>query len=258
MATIVAGKTTVPRLSDASIMLLTLIGLMAVLWLLPVPLQLIPDPIGRAAAQFGEGARTTVSLTIVAGGGGLIIGIAAALARLSYRRTVRACAAFYIWVVRGTPLIVQILFIYFTLPSLAPSLSLSGYWSAVLALAINVGAYNAEIVRSGIQAVPKGQTEAAKALGLRQLQVFRQVVLPQAIRICLPPLVNNVVALLKDSSLAYVIGVVELSLVGNRIQAESFQPIPVFITVASIYLLLTSFIATFSKMLERRISTVNK
>jgi polar amino acid transport system permease protein len=139
-----------------------------------------------------------------------------------------------------------------------PGVQLSDYWSAVVALSINVGAYNAEIIRAGIQAVPDGQAEAAKALGLRPLQVLRFVVLPQAFRICLPPLINNAVALLKDSSLAYVIGVVELSLVGNRIQAESFQPVPVFITVAGIYLLLTTFLAAFSRALERRMDQVRR
>lgn len=247
-----------PRLDDAWIMVTAVAGLMAVLWLLPLPLQFMPDPIGRAAVQFGEGARTTVLLTLVSGTIGLFIGIVGALARLSRRRWIRAAASFYIWVIRGTPLIVQILFVYFALPAILPGVQLSDYWSAVVALAINVGAYNAEIIRAGIQAVPDGQIEAAKALGLRHFQALHRVVLPQAFRISLPPLINNAVALLKDSSLAYVIGVVELSLVGNRIQAESFQPVPVFITVACIYLLLTTFVTAFSRALERRLSQAGR
>jgi polar amino acid transport system permease protein len=246
------------RLDESWVMAAAVAGLMAVLWLLPLPLQLLPDPIGRSAVQFGEGARTTVTLTLISGALGLFIGIGIALARLSRWQAVRLAAAFYIWVVRGTPLIVQILFVYFAVPAMLPGVQLSDYWSAVVALSINVGAYNAEIIRAGIQAVPDGQAEAAKALGLRPLQVLRFVVLPQAFRICLPPLINNAVALLKDSSLAYVIGVVELSLVGNRIQAESFQPVPVFITVAGIYLLLTTFLAAFSRALERRMDQVRR
>ena len=233
-------------------------ALTAGLWILPVPLQLVPDPIGRAAAQFGEGARTTVTLTLVSGAIGLAIGQVGALARISAHPAIRAAAAGYIWVIRGTPLIVQILFVYFALPAVLPGVQLSDYWSAVVALAVNVGAYNAEIMRAGIQAVPSGQIEAAKALGLRHLQTLHHVVVPQALRICLPPLVNNVVALLKDSSLAYVIGVVELSLVGNRIQAESFQPVPVFMTVAGIYLLLTTFVSAFSRALERHLGRVGQ
>lgn len=242
-----------PRLDHTWIMVAAIVGLLAVLWLLPLPLQYVPDPIGRAADQLGAGARTTVLLTLVSGTLGLAIGVVAAIARLSSRAWIRSVAAFYIWVTRGTPLIVQILFVYFALPSIVPGLRLPDFWSAVVALSFNVGAYNAEIVRAGIQAVPDGQVEAAKALGLRSSQILHRIVLPQACRICLPPLVNNAVALLKDSSLAYVIGVVELSLVGNRIQAESFQPVPVFITVAGIYLLLTTFLATFSRALERRL-----
>ena len=249
-----AGLAALPRPGDGWLMLLAVAGLMAALWFLPIPLQFVPDPIGRAAQQFGDGARTTVSLTLISGILGFVIGIIVALGRLSRLSMISAVASLYIWVVRGTPLVVQILFVYFALPSLLPGLQLSGYWSAVVALAINIGAYNAEVIRAGILAVPPGQIEAARAIGFGKFLVLRRIVLPQALRICLPPLVNNAVALLKDSSLAYVIGVVELSLVGSRIQAESFQPVPVFITVAAIYLLLTSFVTAFSRTLEKRLS----
>jgi polar amino acid transport system permease protein len=240
--------------SELRQMLGAVAGLLLVLWLLPVPLALLPPPIGPAARLFGDGARMTALLTLAAGLFGLAIGIVVGLARLAKSKPVRQAASFYVWVIRGTPLITQILFVYFALPALLPQLELSDFWSAVLALSINVGAYNGEIIRAGIQAVPAGQTEAARALGLRSIQLLRLVVLPQALRICLPPLVNNVVALLKDSSLAYVIGVVELSLVGNRIQAESFRPIPIFITVAGVYLAMTTFLTAFSHALEARLS----
>ena len=145
----------------------------------------------------------------------------------SSRRSRRSAGrpTLYVWAVRGTPLLVQVLFVYFALPRIVPGLQLSDFGSAAVALAVNVGAYNAEAIRAGIIAIPKGQTEAARSLGLSPLQTFRDVVFPQAFKIALPPLVNNVVALLKDSSLAYVIGVVELSNVGNRLQAATFEPV---------------------------------
>ncbi|WP_137388566.1 amino acid ABC transporter permease [Rhodoligotrophos defluvii] len=231
-----------------------LAGLLAVLWGLPFPLALMPEPIGPAAVQFGEGARMTVLLTLTSGGVGLLVGIAVALARLARQPWLQHAAGLYVWIMRGTPLLVQILFVYFTLPALLPGLELSGFWSAVLALSANVGAYNSEVIRAGILAIPRGQREAAQALGLGPIQVLLLVVLPQAVRLSLPPLVNNIVALLKDSSLAYVIGVVELSLVGNRVQAESFRPVPVFITVAGVYLALTTFLTAFSHALEQRLA----
>ena len=145
------------------------------------------------------------------------------------------------------------LFVFLALPAMAPQLQLSDFYSAVVALALNVGAYNAEAIRAGILAIHKGQTEAARSLGLSPLQTFRDVIFPQSFRIALPPLVNNIVSLLKDSSLAYVIGVVELSNIGNRIQAATFEPIPVFITTASIYLILTSVMTQISGAIERQL-----
>ena len=145
------------------------------------------------------------------------------------------------------------LFVFLALPSLVPGLQLSDFNSAVVALAFNAGAYNAEAIRAGILAINKGQTEAARSLGLTPFMTFRDVIFPQSFRIALPPLVNNFVSLLKDSSLAYVIGVVELSNIGNRIQSVTFQPIPVFITTASIYLILTSVMTQISGAIERQL-----
>jgi polar amino acid transport system permease protein len=213
----------------------------------------MPEPIGPAAQQFAEGTLVTVQLTLVAGLAGLFIGLLAAVAKLSPVAPLRWAGQFYIWVIRGTPLIVQVMFVFLALPALVPGLRLSDFNSAVVALAVNVGAYNAECIRAGIQAVPAGQTEAARSLGLSPLQTFRDVVLPQGFKIALPPLVNNVVALLKDSSLAYAIGVVELFNIGNRVQAATFQPVPVYITSASIYLILTTVLTQISGAIEARL-----
>jgi polar amino acid transport system permease protein len=237
---------------------LTLIGAMLclglVLWLMALPLAQMPAPIGPAAAQFADGARTTIALTLISGAIGLFLGVLAALGKRSHIPPLRWVADFYVWVIRGTPLLLQILFVYFALPEISPALRLDEFWTAVIALSLNVGAYNAEVIRAGIAAVPVGQVEAARSLGLSSFYTFLDVTLPQAVRISLPPLANNLVALLKDSSLAYAIGVVELSMVSARVQASSFQPIPVFITSAVVYLVLTTTFTQFAGALERKLA----
>ena len=189
---------------------------------------------------------------MIAGSFGVVLGVLAALGKLSRLSPLRWLAGGYIGVIRGTPLLVQVLFVYFALPDLLPWLKLDDFAAACEALAFNVGAYNAEAIRAGLQAVPGGQIEAAKALGLSRWHTFRLVSFPQAIRVSLPPLVNNMVALLKDSSLAYTVGVVELTNVGSRIQAATFKPTPTLVTTALIYLLLTALLTQFSGALERR------
>lgn len=215
-------------------------------------LALLPEPIGDHAAEFAEGARTTLYLTLISGAIGLVLGVVAALARTSGNALLRTISGAYIWIIRGTPLLVQILFMYFALPVLVPGLNLPDFAAAVIALALNVGAYNAEAVRAGLNAVPRGQTEAARALGLPRSRVFLDVVFPQALKISLPPLVSNFVALLKDSSLAYAIGVVELTNVGNRIQSATFQPVETLITVGVTYLVLTTLVTQVTAAVEYR------
>ncbi|ATB27068.1 amino acid ABC transporter permease [Melittangium boletus] len=238
--------------SSATIVLAVVV-LAAFLWLLAIPLALVPEPIGPAAQEFAEGARVTVQLTLVSGLVGVVLGVLAALAKLAPFPPLRWVAGLYIWVIRGTPLLVQVLFVFLALPMLIPGVQLSDFNSAAAALAVNVGAYNAEALRAGILAVPKGQSEAARSLGLSPAQTFLHIVFPQSFKIALPPLVNNLVALLKDSSLAYVIGVVELSNIGNRVQAATFQPVPVFIATACIYLFLTTVLTQISGAIEQRL-----
>jgi polar amino acid transport system permease protein len=227
-------------------------ALLVTMWLVARPLALLPEPIGSNARELAEGTRVTVLLTLVSGAAGVAIGVLAAVAKLAPFAPLRWAAELYVWAIRGTPLLVQVLFVFLALPEIVP-FKLTDFSSAAVALAVNVGAYNAEAIRAGILAVPKGQTEAARSLGLSPAQTFRDVVFPQALKISLPPLVNNVVALLKDSSLAYVIGVVELTNVGNRVHAETFQPVPIWITTAAIYLLLTTFLTQISGAVEARL-----
>ena len=230
-----------------------MIGLLLFLWGLAIPLSAAPAPIGAAAEQFAEGARITVWLTLIAGIAGVAIG------KLSNFLPLRWLCNFYVWLIRGTPLLLQIMFVWLVIPSIMPEgIELSDFACAAIALSLNVGAYNTECVRAGILAVPHGQVEAAKALGLTPLQTFIDVVLPQSFRVALPALANNLASLVKDSSLAYAISVVELTMAGYRVQAESYQPIPVFLTTAVIYLILTTAFTTLTAALEARLDVGQK
>ena len=237
--------------------------------LITVILRQMPDPIGPRADLFVEGARMTLQLTVVSGLIGLVVGMITGIQKTSALAWVRAPANFFVWLVRGTPLLVQILFAYNAIPPTfyAPVQNVLGslninlpdeFLPAVLALSLNVGAYNAEVIRAGILAIPRGQSEAARSLGLSGAQTMTTVVLPQALRIVVPPLVNNLVALLKDSSLASSISLLELTLAGSRVSSESFQPIPVLTTVAAVYLSLTTVMTLFTDQLEKRIKIASR
>lgn len=236
-----------------------LIGLLVFLWGLAIPLSAAPAPIGPAAQQFAEGARITVLLTVISGSVGVVLGVLAGLGKLSSVLPVKWLCDFYVWLIRGTPLLLQILFVWLVVPQLLPeSMQLSDFSCAAVALALNIGAYNTECVRAGILAVPQGQIEAARALGLSPFQTFMDITLPQSMRVALPALANNLASLVKDSSLAYAISVVELTMVGYRVQAESYQPIPVFLTVAAIYLILTTAFTTLTAALESQLDVGRK
>lgn len=237
----------------------TLIGLLAFLWGLAVPLSAAPDPIGPAAEQFAEGARITVWLTIIAGTAGILLGILGGMGKLSKFVPLKWLCDFYVWLIRGTPLLLQILFVWLVVPSVVPEgVELSDFACAAIALSLNIGAYNTECVRAGILAVPHGQIEAARALGLSPFETFMDIILPQSMRVALPALANNLASLVKDSSLAYAISVVELTMVGYRVQAESYQPIPVFVTIATIYLILTTAFTNLTAALEAKLEVGQK
>lgn len=240
-------------------MFAAMIGLLLFLWGMAVPLSWAPDPIGQAAQQFAEGTRMTVLLTLISGTAGVVLGVLAGLGKLSSVLPFRWLSEFYVWLIRGTPLLLQILFVWLAVPSLLPeSMQISDFACAAIALALNIGAYNAECVRAGILAVPHGQIEAARALGLSPFQTFIDITLPQSMRVALPALANNLASLVKDSSLAYAISVVELTMVGYRVQAESYQPIPVFVTIAVIYLILTTAFTSLTAALESQLDVGRK
>jgi len=237
------------------------LALLAALWVAASLIALAPAPIGPNAKFFAEGMVVTMQLTVVASIAGVVLGLLAALGKTSRMLPLRWVCSFYIWVIRGTPLLVQIFFVYFALPVLVEAIGwewltnasrMSEFTAAALALSLNVGAYNAEAFRAGLLSVPRGQFEAAQSLGLGRWHTLRDITFPQAFKVALPPLVNNVVALLKDSSLAYSIGVVELTNVGARVQSSTFQPVPILITTAILYLVMTTLLTQITNGIEHR------
>ena len=208
------------------------------------------DVLMAALPVLARGALMTILLTLLAFAGGLPIGVAVALGRLSPRAPLRALAGAYVEVFRGVPLLVQIFFAYFVLPFVG--IKLGELPTGVLALALNAGAYIAEIVRAGIESVDHGQTEAARSLGMTRRQAMRVVVLPQALRRIVPPLTNEVIALLKDSSLVSIMGMTELTRSGQELASRLANPLTIWPTVAVFYLLMTLPLTRLAARLERR------
>jgi polar amino acid transport system permease protein len=178
-----------------------------------------------------------------------ICGVVAALAQESRWRGVAAMARFYVWFVRGTPTLIQIFLIYFGLPQFG--IRMSPYVAGVLALGVNSGAFVAEIVRAGLVAIPKGQRECAQALGMGWWLSMRLVILPQVLRMIVPPVTNEAITLVKNTSLLSTITVLELTLFSQMAIARTFRPFEFYIAAALIYLALTSLLAGGAARLER-------
>jgi polar amino acid transport system permease protein len=181
----------------------------------------------------------------------LALGVVAGLCRVSHSPAARWLSATYVEVVRGTPLLVQIFIFYFFIGTV---LSLSAFAAGVAALAVFTGAYICEIVRAGIEAVPRGQMEAARSLGMSVFQAMRHVVLPQAMRKTLPPLAGQFISLIKDSLLVSVMALTDLTKAGREVISSTFSPFEVWFTVAAMYLLLTGALSLLVRRLERRMA----
>ena len=200
------------------------------------------------------GAGITIQITAISVGQGLIIGMFVGIARISNVKLLRWLAAIYIDFLRGTPLLVQIFLIYFALPVLLGQ-RVDPFIAAITACGINSGAYIAEIFRAGIQAIDEGQMEAGRSLGMTWVQTMRYIIVPQAFKNIVPPLGNEFIALLKDSSLVSVIGFEELTRRGQLIIARTYGSLEIWISVAIIYLVMTLTISRLVAYLEKRLDT---
>lgn len=203
------------------------------------------------------GAGITLEITALSVFFGLVIGCVVGIARLCNIKILRCLAAVYVDFLRGTPLLVQIFIVYFALPHIIGH-RVDPFFAAISACSINSGAYIAEIFRGGIQSIDKGQMEAGRSLGLTWWQTMKFIILPQAFKRIIPPLGNEFIAMLKDSSLVSVIGFEELTRRGQLIIARTYASMEIWAAVAVVYLIMTFAVSRLVAVLEKRYNTDEK
>lgn len=194
----------------------------------------------------------TVTLAIITQMIGTSIGFIFALGRMSRFRVLRVLVLAYVWIFRGTPVILHLFFVYYAAPAFG--LTLDAFPAAIIAMSLSSAAYNAEILRSGLQAVHKGQIEAAEAIGMRYPRIVGRIIVPQALRIVIPPYMSNFISHTKNTSLASVITVPELMLTSQMIYSSTYRAIEILTAAGAIYLVLTSCLTGLQLYLERRTS----
>ncbi|MGL6604301.1 amino acid ABC transporter permease [Aeromonas hydrophila] len=194
----------------------------------------------------------TVPLTLITFVLGIVLGLSAALARLYGPAPLVMLVRFYVWLIRGTPLLVQLFLIFYGLPS--AGIVLDAFTAAVIGFTLNIGAYSSEIIRATLAAIPKGQWEAAYSIGMNWPQVMWRVILPQAARIAVPPLSNTFISLVKDTSLAAAVTVPELFQAAQRLASVTYEPLILYVETALIYLLFSSVLSTLQDKLEQRLA----
>ncbi|MBN8942748.1 MAG: amino acid ABC transporter permease [Rhizobiales bacterium] len=199
--------------------------------------------------RFFQAAMMTLLISICSLIGGMVVGLVLALLQEARLAPLRAIAVGYLWLFRGTPVLFQLIFVFNVLPSFG--FVLSGFACAILALSLNEGAYMAEIMRSGILTVGRGQRNAARALGMQDWQVMRWVVLPQALRIIIPPIGNQFIGMLKLSALVSVIAVEELLLVANQTASSNFRYLEALAAAGIYYLAMTTVFMVLQSLIER-------
>lgn len=201
-----------------------------------------------------KGLSTTLALSAIAVFFGAIIGTLLAFGKMGKSRILRGIITTYVEIIRGTPSLLQVYVGYFVVPLLLPSLNVSTYASVAIALTINSSAYVSEVIRSGIQAVDKGQTEAARSLGLTRSQAMIKVVLPQAVKNILPALGNEFITIIKETSLASTFFVGDLMTSYLTVNGKEFLPLQCLLIVGIIYFILTFILGRGVSALERRLS----
>lgn len=239
-----------------------LVAAVAGLILLLVVVQ--PDPFRDLVVFARDGVAVTILVTVTSYILMLFAGLFGGLGRLSKNKVIFGISSLYVEVIRGIPLLVQLIGWYFASPVVIQKVgewlnisALAGYQAnpivtAIIAITFCYGAYMSEIVRAGIQSIPRGQMEAARSLGMSHFQAMRFVVLPQAFRVILPPMGNEFIALLKDSSLVSVVAVADLTRRGREFMAANFNPIETWTMVALLYLIMTLFAARIVSFIEKK------
>tara|TARA_X000000950_G_C13903822_1_gene655973 strand:- start:2223 stop:2924 length:702 start_codon:yes stop_codon:yes gene_type:complete len=209
------------------------------------------DIIVKSIPLLAEGIVVTLQVSAIAAVLGLLLGVICGLGALSRSRPVRWIVTAYVDFIRGTPLLIQIFLVFFALPMVG--IRFDEFWAGVIALSLNAAAFVAEVVRGGVGSIEKGQTEAAKAIGMRHSQILVFILLPQAYRQMVPPLTNELISLVKNSSLLSVISVYELTRAGQAIISVHFVPFEIYTLLALYYYALIKALSWLSIQLERRL-----
>lgn len=204
---------------------------------------------------FLQGLIVTIPLTVISFALALVIAMACAMIQIANIKGLKQIVRFYIWIVRGTPLLVQLYLIYFGLPDLG--IVLPSFPCAILVFALNEGAYCAETMRAAIESVPKGQLEAGYCVGMSYMQIMRRIVLPQAFRTAFPPLSNSLISMVKDTSLAANITVMEMFMQAQRIAGRTYEHLALYAETAIIYLIFCTVFTRLQRLGEKKLNRLS-
>lgn len=214
--------------------------------------------INEATPLLLDGIKLTILISLLSILIGMVIGFISCIMGMSKHWLLKGISAVYVWIIRGTPMIVQSFIIYFGVPQLIqlvnPTFRIEAFTAGVITLSLNAGAYLSEIFRGGISAIPAGQTEAARSLGLSKTRTMIKVVLPQAIKVAIPSMVNQFIITVKDTSILSVIGLAEIVNKAKVYVGKSYQFFAAYILVAVYYLIVISILMVISKYLEKKMS----
>ena len=211
--------------------------------------EIIVDSFGKILLP---GLTMTIPLTAISFFFALIIALIVAMIQFAHVRVLRQVARFYVWVIRGTPLLVQLFVVFYGMPNIG--ILIDPFPAAVIVFSINEGAYMAEIIRAALESVPAGQMEAGRCVGMTYLQTMRRIILPQAMRTAFPSLSNSLISMIKDTSLAANITVAEMFMATQRIVARTYEPLALYIEVGLIYLLFCTVLTKLQSVGEKRLN----
>ncbi len=200
---------------------------------------------------FIPGITVTIPLTVISFTLAILIAVVTALIQFAQIRVLKQLARFYVWVIRGTPLLVQLFIVFYGLPGIG--IVLAPFPAAVIVFSLNEGAYASETIRAALEAVPRGQMEAGYCVGMSYLQIMRRIVLPQAFRTAFPPLSNSLIGMVKDTSLAANITVAEMFMSTQRIVARTYEPLALYMEVGLIYLMFSTVLTKLQRIGERKL-----
>lgn len=201
---------------------------------------------------FLKGLLTTLQVSACAIILGIIVAIVLTAMRLTHSRTLHNIASVYVSFMRGTPILVQLFVIFYSVSVMG--LNIPPFLTGVIALSLNTGAYSAEIIRGGLNAIPKGQYEAAEVLGISSVKMYARIILPQVFVIELPPLISEFINVIKMSPQVSIIAVVELTRIGQQMVTSTYKPIPIYLTLAGMYFLLATFLEILVGVLKKKLA----